>query len=256
MNIQDTNNSDSLDPAEMGLLPKIWGPPTWDSNHAYTFGYPLHPTDEDKLHFRTHFENMGYVLPCCECSKSFINFVSTGETKLTDHCLENRKNLTYWLWFVHKKVCDKVGTVYDITYEMLCEKYESYRATTCESTPENTANAFCNMYNKEAPIFLDAKYFSKFATYRGTKNFDNKLDRISKCSKNSQEWRQRNKDVWKIIKYMRVNAISATEKYKNCDGVVIEVPTVLELELIKRMSTSLSNKRIQKILNDIKKFNN
>lgn len=236
----------SDDDKKIGLLPKIWGPPTWESNHAITFGYPIKPTNDDKKHMETHFKNLGHVLPCCECSKHFISFVTENkDTKLTDAILESRTNLTKWFWNIHKTVCENVGIQYDISYEMLCKKYESYRASTCDQSDENIESAFKNYYDKEAPFlsYKDAKMFSKYAKERGLSDFDKYLDNLSVVPHDSCKWKQRNKESWKIIKQMRIDSIPSFEKSGEHKGY----PTLLELQLIKRMSCS-SNKKINAVI--------
>jgi hypothetical protein len=47
-----------------GLITKIWGPALWIGEHSISFGYPLNPTDEEKLAYKKHFESLADVLPC------------------------------------------------------------------------------------------------------------------------------------------------------------------------------------------------
>jgi len=47
-NISDNLDLNSESNINNGLITKIWGPPTWDCLHSFTFGYPVHPTDEQK----------------------------------------------------------------------------------------------------------------------------------------------------------------------------------------------------------------
>ena len=50
----------------------------WKSIHYITFGYPEHPTQEDKEKYKKYFNLLAYVIPCTECSTSFMSFISPG----------------------------------------------------------------------------------------------------------------------------------------------------------------------------------
>lgn len=229
----------------VGLLPKIWGPWVWNGQHAITFAYPESPTEQDKQNYRIHFETLGHVLPCCNCGKSYTEFIKTGDTCLTDNDLKDRKSLTHWLWRVHNVVNKKLGIDYDVSYEMLCKKFESYRAV-CDITPELKAIAFKNASRKEVPILNhDYAYcFAKYAEERGVENFEMTLFKTSKLKKYSESWYNHNAEVLELIQYMRLNAITAVEQHGKYKGL----PTYHELEIIKRMSTTLSKTDIITIL--------
>src|SRR5579872_3793999 len=45
-----TNDSTNPD-SNNGLITSIWGPPEWESFHSFTFGFPIKPTEEQKLDY-------------------------------------------------------------------------------------------------------------------------------------------------------------------------------------------------------------
>ena len=119
------NQDDDLD---NGLLPQIWGPPTWKALHCITFGYPNNPTKGDKARYKMFFKMIGYVLPCKSCRDSYINFIKNGDTKITSDVLKDRESLARWLYNVHQAVNKKIGINYNVKYEDIIKTYESYRA--------------------------------------------------------------------------------------------------------------------------------
>lgn len=125
---KDKYNENQDDDLDNGLVPRAWGPPTWKSLHYISFGYPNNPTKEDMIHYRTYFTVIGYVLPCKSCRSSYMNFIKTGSTKMTDDVFKDRKSLTYWLYTVHEAVNKKIGVSYGISYEDLVKIYEPFRA--------------------------------------------------------------------------------------------------------------------------------
>jgi len=130
-----------------GLLPGIWGPPTWESLHATTFGYPVYPTQIDKIRYKLYFRGLGYVLPCGTCRESYIQLITTnGNTALTDNVFDNRRSLTFWLYNLHNAINEKINVKHNITYEEVVKKYETNRATCknqkCIKTPSVTQKTY------------------------------------------------------------------------------------------------------------------
>lgn len=124
-----------------GLLPHMWGPPTWNSLHAITFGYPDNPSKEDMINYRTYFTMVAYVLPCKSCRESYADFIRNGDTQINDDIFKNRKSLTLWLYKLHNAVNKKLNVSYNLTYEKFVDTYELYR-TKC------TSNRECNIIKK------------------------------------------------------------------------------------------------------------
>lgn len=242
-NISDTKSDDG------GLLPSIWGPPTWKSLHAITFGYPLHPTIGDKIRYKLFFRILGYSLPCKSCRESYIHLITTGDTALRDEIFDSRDTLTYWLYNLHNAINEKINVKYDITYEDVVKLYESFR-TTCKndkcvktkSQPElsdkNKKSAKSTKSKVYSVPYELAMIFSEYAKQRGLNDFDN----IQKMDTNKKK-----NQCNDIIKYMNDNNIKSIEQ----DGPFSGYPTGLELQLIARQSSNIEINLLTKIASSI-----
>lgn len=228
-----------------GLFTPIWGPSQWEALHNITFNYPHNPTDDDKEKYYNYFMALSYVLPCCTCRDNFKKHLSEGETKLTMEHLANRESLTKWLHFFHQAVCKRLGFEYDISYERMCKRYNSFIAK-CELTKEQKQEAFQNLYNKEAPILKHNVLlcFLQYAKERNIENFEENIEKYSYMDKNSNEWIIRNEECQKIIKYMRTNGIYNVEK----EGEYKNMPSIEELQLMSYASTTICWNNVKNIM--------
>lgn len=224
------------------LYPKIWGPNMWESLHTITFGYPDNPTKQDKENYKAFFTLLASVLPCSACQVSYGKFINTpGPTHLTDKVMESRESLTKWLYEIHKTVNKKLDVRYNITYDDLIKKYESYRIVCDPNDPLcvpqiQISRSFQVANKKECPLVHPklAMCFADYAKKRGV--IIGHLDQIinNKKEKND-EWEQRNIECARIAKDMKLNAIPSIElsgKYKG-------LPTVPELQLISQLCTTM-----------------
>ena len=108
-----TNNPNNPD-ANNGLITSIWGPPTWESFHSITFGYPIKPSEEQKKDYMEYFRLLGKVLPCVYCRVSYDNFITdeTNKTLLNMDTMKSRETLTKWGMYLHDAVNNKLGVNY------------------------------------------------------------------------------------------------------------------------------------------------
>ena len=231
---------------EEGLLTSVWGPSTWEALHCITFGYPKNPTKKDKKYYLMFFRVLTKTLPCCVCREHFTEFVfANDETRLTLDQLESRNTLTAWLFDIHCRVNQSLGVTYDITYQDLCERYGSYIAN-CEMTAEIKKKSYRNYYNRPAPVIL-AEYalcFDEYAQKRGLGNFYENVTMYSNLDKKSDEWMQRNNECWEMVKKMRLSATTCVEK----EGEFKGLPTMSELELIMRLSSTMPEASIKHVI--------
>jgi hypothetical protein len=259
-----------------GLITKIWGPALWIGEHSISFGYPLNPTDEEKLAYKKHFESLADVLPCIYCRNSYKEFISSGDTQLNDAVLENRTTLTKWLYRIHNLVNEKLGVDYGVTYDDVVNKYESFRARCIHHTDHNhkdenskaigcivpldyKAFSYRQVNAKDCPIlppdliepFVLASKLRKikekdFEFYNLVVNkYSNDLIKV----KNDKTiWTERNKQCQRIIQYMRESGISAIEfndiEWKN-------TPTRCELKLLLMFSTTMSINEVKRAINEL-----
>lgn len=253
-------NIDHTDYKNNGLITKIWGGPGWTFNHSVTFGYPLKPTDEDKIKYKNYFISLGDVLPCKYCRDSYQKFISTGDTALTDDVLENRESLTKWFYRVHEAVNNKLEVTYAVTYDEVVEKFESFRAKCgkpskktkgCVAPLDYKAFSFKKLYYSDAPVVQLEKIlpFVKLAKIRGLDDdyflfldFAKLLNGDFNELKKQKCWFDRNFYCQKQIRYMRENGISSLEE----DGFWEGTPTVDELKLLLHLSSNLNRTELSK----------
>jgi hypothetical protein len=244
MDINDNKNN--------GLITKIWGPPVWESLHCIAFGYPIEPTTEQKQNYKIFFTNLMNVLPCKFCRDSYKDFITLeDETKLKECDLENRESLTKWLYKVHNRVNKKLGIEYNLTYENVVDKYESYRAKCipnengCNMPLNLKAQSFYKSTIKHAPVIHEDQYkkIKKYAIMRGI-NFDDRILKLMDIKdRNHEAWLMRDRKCIHIIKKMRINGIHPVET----EGTYKNLPTINELKLISLLSTNICCKELDKI---------
>lgn len=240
------DNHDHDSHANNGMMTKIWGKAGWTFNHTVTYGYPLNPSPKRREKTKAYFMNLGNVLPCKYCRKSYNFYINNGDTKLTDADLENRETLTRWFFRVHNAVNEKLGVDYGMTYEKLTDKYESFRArcdknkTGCVAPLDYKAFSFKKLYSDEAPIIplALARTFVPLANkYELSKHFhffhlaEALGDDYTKIME-QECWDDRNDYCTALIKYMRLNAISSLDH----NGL----PTISEMMLILYGCSNLS----------------
>jgi hypothetical protein len=232
-----------------GLMTVIWGSNFWETMHNVSFGYPLNPSKNDKKNYKLFYTIIKYVLPCCECKHHYREHTTKGKLKITDDIFKNKHTLTKWVYDLHNLVNKQNNVLYDITFDDVCNKYESYRLK-YNSTPNDKHNAFVNYYNKQPPkiTFENAIMFSKYAKLRGLKNFKDNVIKNNKIIKNSKEHIKLNKEVWDKINIITLNYCKNVET----EGAYKGYPTIDELYLIERLSTTIKLKSLGKIIDVIK----
>ncbi len=251
-----------------GLITKIWGSAGWTFNHSITFGYPVNPTEADKIKYRNYFISVGDVLPCRFCRESYQKFITNGPTALTDEVLTNRASLTKWFYDIHEAVNAKLEINYGITYEDVVDRYESFRAKCGKTDPavkgcvaplDYKAFSFKKLYNLDAPIIeLDiVKSFINLAKERGLDERWFGLVKIAEQAngnyqllKHEDFWFDRNKFCQHQIRYMRENAIPSIEPI---DSEFAGTPTIDELKLLLFLSSNLCHTELIKALHAVEK---
>jgi hypothetical protein len=254
-----SNNNTNLDDSKTnGLITKIWGPHFWETLHCVSFGYPLEPTEEHKKDYRQFFTSVKDVLPCKYCRESYTVFIfSEDETKLTDNDLKNRDNLTRWVYKLHTRVNIKIGMEYNVSYEDIVKRYESYRAVcvpkakSCSMPLNLKANSYSMAEIRQAPV-IRTDFFNCIKVYaekRGVK-FSESIKKLLKLRRDDEAWLERDKYCWILIKKMRKNAIPCVES----DGEYKNLPTIEELKLMSMLSTNICCDELNTICTNIKKL--
>lgn len=252
-----------------GMITKIWGPGLWESLHCITFGYPMQPTDEQKVIYKRWLTDLGSILPCSYCRESYQDFIKTDDTILSDDVMKDRPSLTYWLFKLHERVNKKLGVSYETTYGEIVKKYECYRAECkplgkdsvvikgCVVPLDYKRFSFKNYYVKDAPV-ISVNLSEAFYLYATLLNIDEKYFKFHKVLKPKMDdlenlketklWFVRNKACLEIIKNMRMNGESSIN---TCEPF-INLPCKNEMKLILLYSSNLNitelNDLIKKII--------
>ena len=245
---------------EYGLLPRIWGPHMWKSLHCISFNYPMHPTNEQKKIYKSFFELVGHVLPCKACGTSYNELVSSGENQITEEVFNNKNTLTKWLYNLHMAVNKKLNVNYDLTYDEVCDRYESFRVKCdpsqegCKMTLAMKSVSFCNAYKTDCNI-IPFDIAITFADYAKKRNIDfsiihdiNNIHINKDIEYYKLKWDKRNKICDNIIKDMRQNGISPVET----SGKYTGLPTLHELVLLSYLASNLTPQElidISKLIN-------
>ena len=83
-----------------GMMTSIWGPAIWHALHTISFDYPVHPTNEEKKHYKEFIENLKYVLPCKYCR---INLSNNLKLYPISEChMKNRETFSRYVYNLHE----------------------------------------------------------------------------------------------------------------------------------------------------------
>lgn len=256
--------------ANNGMLTKIWGPGMWIALHTITFGYPIKPTQEQKIYYKNFFFNLGNVIPCSYCRDSYNNFIKSKPSILDDNVMKNRITLSYWLYKIHNRVNDKLGIDYQVSFDDVIERYETYRAKCatnkninkkekekekgCIMPLNKKAKSFEIADTKDCPV-ISINLVEKFIPYSKIRGLDYRFEKIMKIVKaknkcNKKIWNIRNILCQKIINKMRINNIESIEQ----NGPFKGLPTKHELKLMFLLSSNLCSDKLQEIVNNLDNF--
>ena len=109
-----------------GMLTTVWGPGMWHYLHTMSFNYPTNPTPQDKTHYREFILQLQYVLPCGKCRKNLKrNF---KKLPLTYRDMDSRETFSKYIYRLHELVNDILHKKSGLSYDMVRERYEHFRA--------------------------------------------------------------------------------------------------------------------------------
>jgi hypothetical protein len=109
-----------------GMLTTVWGPGIWHYLHTMSFNYPVHPTQEEKRHYRDFVLGLKYVLPCGKCRKNLVkNF---RRLPLTMAAMESRDTFSRYMYDLHESVNKMLEKRSGLSYADVRERYEHFRA--------------------------------------------------------------------------------------------------------------------------------
>jgi hypothetical protein len=109
-----------------GMLTRVWGPSLWHTLHTISFNYPTNPTAQQKRQYRHFISNLQNVLPCGKCRKNLaMNFKTLP---VTMRVMESRDTFSRYIYDLHELVNNMLSKTSGLTYEMVRERYEHFRA--------------------------------------------------------------------------------------------------------------------------------
>lgn len=119
--------------ANDGFLTSTWGPPLWHYLHTMSFNYPVHPTLQDKIHYRNFVLQLQYVLPCKYCR---INLTKNfKQLPLTLKIMKNRESFSRYIYELHELINTMLHKKSNLTYYQVRERYEHFRSRCTKETP-------------------------------------------------------------------------------------------------------------------------
>ena len=109
-----------------GFVTRTWGPPLWHVLHTISFNYPAHPSASHKAHYRAWFTSMQNVLPCGKCRDNLTNTMELMPLKARH--MASREAFSRYIYTLHEKVNAMLGKTSGLSYNMVRERYEHFRA--------------------------------------------------------------------------------------------------------------------------------
>ena len=129
-----------------GMLTSVWGPSFWHVLHTISVNYPVNPTCDDKVHYKTFIMSLKYVLPCKYCRDNLEK--NLKRTPLNAEALKNRENFSKWMYKLHETVNRSLGKKSGLKFRDVQDRYEHFRAR-CSSDKKANSKTFQKGGNKE-----------------------------------------------------------------------------------------------------------
>ena len=123
-----------------GMLTTVWGPSMWHYLHTMSFNYPVHPTAQDKKHYRNVILNLQNTLPCKYCRINLKNNLKAHPLKMCH--MENRRTFSYYVYRLHEVVNKMLGKQSNLCYNDVRERYEHFRSRCTESMQKKKLFSF------------------------------------------------------------------------------------------------------------------
>ena len=90
-----------------GINPQTWGPCMWSAIHYTALAYPVEPSHQDQVDYRTFFESLQRVLPCKKCRDNMCRHLR--EKPLSVPLAKGKYCLFDWTVTLHNLVNDECG---------------------------------------------------------------------------------------------------------------------------------------------------
>ena len=109
-----------------GMLTSVWGPSLWHYLHTMSFNYPIHPTAQQKKHYKEFILLLQHVMPCGHCRKNFKKNLKCLPLRNKD--FKNRETFSKWIFKLHERVNKMLGKKSGLTYCKVRDRYENFRS--------------------------------------------------------------------------------------------------------------------------------
>lgn len=109
-----------------GMMTAIWGPAIWHFLHTMSFNYPIHPTCEDKKHYRDFILSLKNILPCGKCRKNLCNNLAKHPLQVKH--MKSRETFSRYVYQLHEVINTMLNKKSGLSYTEVRERYEHFRA--------------------------------------------------------------------------------------------------------------------------------
>jgi len=117
-----------------GMITSVWGPPLWHYLHTMSFNYPVEPTMEDKIQYKSFILNLKYVLPCKYCRSNLKTNLKQLPIKICD--MKNRETFSKYVYNLHELVNKMLNKKSNLSYCDVRERYEHFRSRCTDEKPK------------------------------------------------------------------------------------------------------------------------
>jgi hypothetical protein len=138
-----------------GMMTSIWGSAMWHALHTISFDYPVHPSNEQKKHYKEFIESLKYVLPCKYCRLNLTNNLKIYPIR---EChMKNRDTFSRYVYSLHEMINKMLGKKSGLSYCDVRETYEHFRSRCTQSDGKKLFKFNKTRKNKEkgctAPLY-------------------------------------------------------------------------------------------------------
>jgi hypothetical protein len=126
--------SDSDYNSNDGMMTSIFGPATWHLLHCMSFNYPKNPTSCEKIKYMNFVLSLQDILPCGKCRTNLEKNFKT--LPLTLKHMESRETFSTYIYDLHEVVNMMLGKKSGLSYKMVRETYEHFRARCVRDTTD------------------------------------------------------------------------------------------------------------------------
>lgn len=122
-----------------GMMTNVWGPSTWHLLHTLSFNYPLHPSAQEKRHYRSFILQLQDVLPCGKCRDNFKKNLATYPLRVSH--MKSRNSFSRYIYHLHELVNTMLHKKSHLSYEDVRDRYEHFRARCSTLAPLSSSSS-------------------------------------------------------------------------------------------------------------------